>query len=247
MKEVVLRNRAAFEDILAHYEISDHGKKVLHDVRYVVLLAVTAGGRNTIIRQLLKSGKYKQVISDTTRPPKLRDGKMEEHGVNYYFREEEDLLQELKDGEFLEAELIHNQQVSGTSIRELEAIAESGKIGINEIDFGGTKNLLEAKPDTDAFAIFPPSYDEWQSRFKNREKITDREYMNRLNTALKIIKTVRADERIKVVINDDYVGAAQMIDSIIDGHVETAHEHEAVELMLHNYEENIKAELKRVI
>jgi guanylate kinase len=243
-KDIILENREEFKAVLEGYEISKHGKEIIHDVRYVVLLGVAAGGRNTIIDQLVRGGKFVQLVSDTTRPPKLRDGKMEQEGVNYYFRDEEEFLKELKAGEFLEAELIHDQQVSGTSIRELKRIYDSGKIGINETEFGGGQNLLKAKPDSDVFAIFPPSYDEWQRRFQSREDISSTEFINRMNTALKIIALCKREDRIHVIINDDFIAAASSIDDIIHGHKETAHEKHAIDALLNSFEQNISKALE---
>src|SRR4051812_6100284 len=112
----VLHQREVFEEILKHYQVSDHAKQVLSGTPFVVLSSVAGGGRNTIIQYLVEQYDYGFIVSDTTRPPKVRDGKMEQHGVNYYFRNEDELLVDLRNGEFVEAELIHNQQVSGTSI-----------------------------------------------------------------------------------------------------------------------------------
>ena len=120
MAEVILRNKNAFAEILADYQVSEHAMKILSQIDFVGLIGPAAGGRNTIINYLVKYKNYRFIVSDTTRPRKLRDGKMEVEGVNYYFRTEEDVLRDLRNGEFLEAEIIHNQLVSGTSIRQLE-------------------------------------------------------------------------------------------------------------------------------
>lgn len=71
------------------------------------------------------------------------------------------LLRELQNGEFIEAEIIHNQQVSGTSIREVERISALGKVPISDYEFGGTNAVADAKPDAAIIGLLPPSYDEW--------------------------------------------------------------------------------------
>ncbi len=246
MKEVILRNRDAFVDALEQYTISDRSKKILHNVEYVVLIGPAAAGRNTIIDELKKTGNYHQVVSDTTRPPKLRDGNMEQHGVNYFFRSEEELLTDLKNGEFLEAELIHNQQVSGTSIRELEASINEGKIAINEVEFGGAKNVIRAKPDSNVFAVFPPSFDEWFSRFAAREEITKQELANRLRTLQQVIATVKEDKRIRVVINDSYVHAAELLDSYMNGAKQSDDDKHSIQELLTGYVHKTKQMLNKL-
>lgn len=215
MSEIVLKNKDNFKTILSDYKISEHALKVLHSVEYVVLIGPAGAGRNTIINELVSEYGFHFVISDTTRPPKLRDGKMEQDGVNYFFRSEEGMLEDLENGEFLEAELIHNQQVSGTSIRELMKAAESNSVAINEIEFGGAKNILKAKPDTLVIAVLPPSFEEWQTRFSAREIISATELKNRMNTALKVIETIKNEKLVQIVVNDNYKIAAERINNLV--------------------------------
>ena len=216
MEIVKLKYKDKFIETLKTYIVSEHAKKVLNNTDYVILVGPAASGRNTIINQLTRKYNFKFVVSDTTRPPKIRDGKKEVHGENYYFRDELSFLKDLENGEFLEAELIHDQQVSGTSIRELEKIQNEGLVGINEVEFGGAKNVLKAKPGTLVFAVLPSSYKVWQERFTKREKISKNEYMNRIRTANEVIKFIESDRRIKVVINHDYHEAAMIINAIVN-------------------------------
>ena len=241
MKEIVLENKQAFIDILGDYKVSTHASKVLHDVDYVVLIGPAAAGRNTIIDQLVSTHDFRQIISDTTRPPKFRDGKMEQDGVNYFFRSEMGMLEDLREGEFLEAELIHDQQVSGTSIRELEKAVAAGKPAINETEYGGAKNVLEAKPDTKLIAIFPPSFDVWRQRFESRETISDIEFINRVNTARQVIQLVRNEPRIRVIINHEYHKAAIEINDYVQGKPQSQEDRSDVGQVLDDFEKNFDA------
>ncbi len=238
MEEIILKQKQAFVDALSDYHVSSHAHKVLHDVDYVVLIGPAAGGRNTIINQLVAEHDFQQIISDTTRPPKFRDGKMEKHGVNYFFRTEEGMLEDLRAGEFLEAELIHDQQVSGTSIRELEKAASAGKPAVNEVEFGGALNVLAAKPDTKVIAILPPSFKEWRQRFEGREKISKTEFLNRIRTAQKVISLIRSEPKVRVVINHDFVEAALEIANYVSGKEQSSDQRSEVGSVLDDYEEN---------
>jgi guanylate kinase len=213
-KPVSLSLRADFESILSSYRISEHAHQVLRETKLVLLVGLAGGGRNTLINKLVHTGKYHFLVSDTTRPPKLRDGKMEENGVQYFFRSEEDILADLKAGEFVEAEVIHGQQVSGISVRELVKANKAGKIVINEVEIGGAQNVLKLKPDTVVIFVLPPDFDTWQHRFLSRETISDTEYKNRLITAERNIEVGLSSPNFSFVINDNLEEASEVIDNI---------------------------------
>ena len=69
---------------------------------------------------------------------------MEQNGVEYYFVSESEFMDGLKRGEYLEAEVIHNQQISGISLKELRRVKEAGKIGVNEVGRLGAQNIQQA-------------------------------------------------------------------------------------------------------
>jgi guanylate kinase len=201
-----------FRKILSNYVPAHEAINTLGSIELVILLGVSGSGRNTIIDLLVETGRYHFILSDTTRPPKVRDGRLEQDGVQYHFRTEEEVLQDLKDGKYLEAEVIHNQQVSGISICELEKARNSGKIPINEVDIAGTVNILKSKPDTKMFFVVPPSYDEWIRRLNIREDMSHQELSNRMATAVRALETGLSGDHFKFVINDFPNAVAQMID-----------------------------------
>ncbi len=215
--EVILRNKEKFRNVLKNYQPSPESIAFLKDMELVILLGVTAAGRNTLIDELVRRGTYTFILSDTTRPPKLRNGVMEQDGIQYNFRSEEDVLADLEAGKFLEAELIHDQQVSGISIRELERAEASGKIAIDEVDILGTVNIRKVKPDTKFIFILPPSFEEWQHRWMAREEITSQEVKNRMQTAERVLEQALDGEKFSFVINDDVRAAADKLDQIVHG------------------------------
>lgn len=198
-----LEYKAAFEEALADYRVSERGKQVLKNTPFVALSGIAGGGRNTVIRALVEKYNFIFAVSDTTRQPKLRDGRLEENGVDYYFRSEQEILQDIQKGEYVEAEVIHNQQVSGTSIREIERTIATGKIPINDFEYKGIKNVLLAKPDATIIGLVPPSYEEWLRRLNNREVIQEQEFLNRLVTAEKVLENMLAHPYFKLVVNNN--------------------------------------------
>jgi guanylate kinase len=213
---VVLHNKDAFQKILANYQVSEHAKGLLKNINMVGMGGLAGGGRNTVINYLVNNANYHFIVSDTTRPPKLRNGAMEVDGVSYHFRREEDMLHEIQAGEFLEAEIIHNQQVSGVSIRELVNAHETGKIPIHDFEFGGLENIHTAKPDAHIIGLLPPSYDEWIRRFKEREEISEQELLNRLRTAKEVLTRMLEKPYFKLVINDSIEQCATDVRKIVE-------------------------------
>lgn len=217
LQHPTLKNRQAFEEVLNGYHVSDESRAILAGTPIVILSGVAGGGRNTVINYLVDKYDYNFIVSDTTRPPKLRNGVMEQDGVNYYFRDEDEFLADLKNGKFIEAEIIHNQQVSGMSIREVERIIATNKIPINECEFGGANAVAQAKPDAVIIGLLPPSYDEWMHRLTSREAISPQELHNRLVTAKKVLENMLSQPYFRFAINDSVDRCAQVIDRTVHG------------------------------
>lgn len=192
-----------FKDTLESYRVSEASKEKLEGLELVLLLGPTSAGRNTVAAELLKTGEYYYIVSDTTREKRVNNGVPEQDGVEYWFRSEEEVLADLQSGKYLEAELIHEQQVSGISIRELLVARNMGKIAITDIDLEGTRSAMQAKPDTVAILLVPPSFSEWQRRIKERGNMSEVEYRRRMDTALKIFQAALKEEEFLYVINDD--------------------------------------------
>lgn len=207
-----LKHADEFRAILKNYQPDISAKQLLAQTELVIMLGISGSGRNTIINHLVELGHYRFIVSDTTRKPKLRDGKMEVDGVNYNFRSEDEVLAALKNGRFLEAELIHNMQVSGINISELEKAIASDLIPINEVDVEGTKNIRAVKPDTKFFFVVPPSYEEWISRLNGREVMDELEFTNRCRTAIEVLKEGLAQPDFRFIVNYSSLHSATEVD-----------------------------------
>jgi len=212
-----LRLIAQFENALRDYHYSDTAKQILADTRLVLLVGATASGRNTAIRELVKTDRYHFIISDTTRQPRENNGVLEQNGVEYFFRTEEEMLAEILSGEFLEAEVIHGRQVSGISMRELEKANKEHKIAITDVDIGGIQNVMTLKPDAVPILMLPPSFDIWQQRIVGRGAMAPEVYKSRLETALRIFEAAQNDTVLHFVVNEDVVVAARLIDDLANG------------------------------
>jgi guanylate kinase len=203
-----------FTSLLDGYQPSVESLRILSQTKLVLLVAPTSSGRNTLIRQILKSGDYYNIISDTTRSPRVNDGVLEQDGVEYWFRDETDMLRDIRAGKYLEAAVIHQQQVSGISIRELEKAKLEEKIAITDAEIVGVANVISYKPDTIAVFVLPPSFEEWQRRIKHRGKMSPEEYKRRMTSAEVEYSAALACDYYKFVINDSIDNAVSSINQI---------------------------------
>jgi guanylate kinase len=212
-----LKHHQEFEDILNNYQVSERAKRALQDLQLVLLTAATSSGKSTIIRHQVQTGRYYFIVSDTTRPSRKNNGIMEQNGREYWFRTEEEMLTDLKSGEFLEAEILHSQQVSGISIRELEKAQKQGKIAINDVDPKGVHNIVKVKPDTIVIMLLPPSFKEWQRRLASRGHMDLDEQKRRFKTALRVFKEGLEDDNYNFVISENVQQTGAIIDAIVAG------------------------------
>lgn len=222
-----LKHLKEFQKILSSYQISDTGKALLNQVTFVPLVGVASSGRNTIIRELAKTGRYHYIVSDTTRPKRINDGVIEQDGVEYWFRAEEAVLSDLRAGKYLEAAIIHNQQVSGISLRELQRAAEAGQIATSDMEVQGVDNIMKTGAPVVPIFILPPSYDEWQRRLLARGHMSDAELNNRKNSARQELAFALEHDYYHFVVNDDLATSVYVVDKIASGHESARHAAEA--------------------
>jgi len=204
-----------FREVLSHYQLSEKAKETLQGIRFALLVGPSSSGKNTIINELVKSGDYHCVVSDTTRLPRVNNGILEENGREYWFRSESDLLADLKAGAFLEAAIIHNQQVSGISIRELTSVATDHKIAINEIEVVGADHIHRLVPSAQFVFVVPPSFDEWITRMNARGELPADETKRRLESAVTELQVALKRDYYVFVVNDTFVQTTKRVDAII--------------------------------
>lgn len=209
-----LTRRQAFEAALKYYRPSPQTIEILHQTPLVLMTAPTATGRNTIINELIKTGYYSFLISDTTRPPRKNDGVWEQNGVEYFFRSENEMLAELQAGNYVEAELIHSQQISGINAREIARAKQNGKIAITDTDIIGALTIAKLKPDVTNIILLPPSFGTWLARIRKRSDFTPAELHRRMRQAIKVLSLALESNHFIFVINDDLSAAVTAVDEV---------------------------------
>ena len=216
-KENGLKHLAEFQKILKSYKPSTTNLEVLNQIPLLLLVGPTAAGRNTLINLLLETGRYHFVVSDTTRRPRENNGVMEKNGREYWFRTEEDFLHGLKDGAYLEAAVIHGQQVSGVSMAELTAAASVDKIPLHELEVVGAASIHRYKPDSLIIFMLPPDFETWMKRLRGRGSMPEAEFKRRLVSAQAEIATALQADFYQFVVNHEIHETAVRVDELARG------------------------------
>jgi guanylate kinase len=234
-----LKHLDDFNRILRSYKPSLDILDILQDTTFIVLAAPTAAGRNTIIKNLIMTGKYHYVISDTTRRPRINNGVPERSGEEYWFKSEEEFLQGLKNGAYVEAAVIHNQQVSGISLDEIRRGKESGRILITDIDIHGCDTIKSYSDTTVPVFILPPQFDEWMRRLDGRGVMEPAEKHRRLTSAAEEIQLALDRAYFKFIINWDL----RVTTEELHEHIQTLSFGEAEQTAAHSHAEQLLVDL----
>ncbi|XVE61160.1 hypothetical protein DITRI_Ditri06bG0017500 [Diplodiscus trichospermus] len=162
-------------------EVVAWSKGARGDVEKPVVISGPSGvGKGTLINMLMKEfpSMFGFSVSHTTRAPRG----MEKNGVHYHFTERSVMEKEIRDGKFLEFASVHGN-LYGTSIEAVEAVADSGKRCILDIDIQGAKSVRASSLDAIFIFICPPSMRELEERLRSRRTETEEQIIKRLRNA----------------------------------------------------------------
>jgi guanylate kinase len=135
--------------------------------KLIIFSAPSGAGKTTIVKHLVKTGKFNLEFSVSACSRNQRPG--EEHGKDYYFLTKEDFQDKITNGDFLEWQEVYKDNYYGTLRSEVDRIWGKGKNIIFDVDVEGGLNLKKEFGD-DAFAVFvmPPSINHLEERLKTR-------------------------------------------------------------------------------
>lgn len=157
----------------------------------IVISGPAGSGKGTVNAKLLESEEYAYSVSATTRAP--RAGEVD--GVNYHFISTWEFERRIRDGEMLEY-TNYCGNYYGTPLKEAEAVLESGKNLILEIEVEGALNVKRLYPEAVLIMLLPPSFAVQEARLRGRGTETEEKILARLS---------RTREELPEIYHYDYV------------------------------------------
>lgn len=174
-----------------------------------IISAPSGSGKTTLIDLLLSENPSLLFsISHTTRPP--RPG--ERDGVEYFFVNEKQFEQMIREDRFLEWAEVHGH-FYGTSREMLNQAEQDNRDLILDIDVQGAALVRQKMPEAISIFILSPSYSALKTRLLSRQKDSQEVMLKRLENARKEI--LRYSEFDYIIINDNLQSASKSLSSII--------------------------------
>jgi guanylate kinase len=202
---------------LANYEPTDETKKLIRETPILLLVGPTGAGKDSVKDKLLESGKFHHIISHTTRQPRINHGVVEEDGKDYHFISKNEAVKLLENHEMIEAKM-YSGNVYGTSVAEIQAAKDEGKIAMTDIEVQGVAEYKELDPNVMAVFLLPPDFTTWQERLQRRygDVVDAADYRLRLETALNELEQLLSTNHYVAVINDMLDETVRHIETIIN-------------------------------
>lgn len=176
----------------------------------IVVSGPSGAGKDTVCNKVVEDMKDTKIsISMTSREPR---GK-EKYGVEYYFVTKEEFEEKIKNDEFLEYAVVHNNQYYGTPKAKIEEDISKGKNIILVIDIQGALKIKEILPEALFIFIMPPSMEELKDRLIKRGTESKKKILERFKTAYNEINEFAKYNY--VVVNDRVDKAVNKVKSII--------------------------------
>ena len=140
-------------------------KNLNHEPLLIVVSSPSGAGKTSVCKKILENNNSIQIsISATTRKPRQN----EVDGIDYNFISREDFQNKILNNQFLEyAEVFDN--LYGSLIKDVKKITKSNKDVLFDIDWQGTQQLYQSKPNNlVSIFILPPSKNEIENRLRQR-------------------------------------------------------------------------------
>lgn len=176
---------------------------------FVIISSPSGGGKDTVIRALLKKiPRSAKLVTTTTRSPRPED----KEGVSYYFVDKTDFENKIKNGDLMEY-ATYADNYYGVEKSELENKLKNFDLVFSNVDVQGRRNYTQAGIKNLSIFLMPDNLENLKKRILNRGGVNETELALRLKTAQKEIaaageyqfqvinKVGHLDETIEKVVN----------------------------------------------
>lgn len=177
--------------------------------RLFIVSGPSGAGKSSLCAALLKSRPDLQLaISCTTRKP--RPGEVD--GREYHFLSESSFISQCESGAFLEWANVHGNMY-GTRQSDVEAMMQSGRDVLLEIDWQGAAQVAAKMPAAIRLFILPPSLQELRSRLTGRGQ-DDLDVVERRVAAAEA-EMAHAGEAHYQIVNDNFDDSLQRLQDLM--------------------------------
>lgn len=228
--------------LIKSYVPSQKTVELLRSKKLIIFAGITSAGKNTIMNELIKTGKYYDVVTSTTRPPRENDGVMEVDGVDYYFLSTEEAIEKIKRGEYVEVANVHGR-VNGILAQAFNTEGNEGKTPVIDIDVQGVDYVKSLSENAIAIFVVPPSFTEWVKRMRNRYPSDEAFYEawpERRNSAIMELEMALSKPYYHFIVNENITEAVHSAQVI----AEKADEFNQIDRSYHVWAEQILENLK---
>ncbi len=153
----------------------------IKDGTMIILSSPSGAGKTTLVKLLAETKNFQISISHTTRKPRQN----ETSGKDYFFTNEKDFKDLIRNGEFLEHAKVFNN-FYGSTLKPIKGNLDKGQNVIFDIDWQGAKQIKNKrlKYKLITFFVLPPSKEVLFNRLSNRDmkdKVIVEERMKEFN------------------------------------------------------------------
>lgn len=196
---------------LGTYQPSSEAIERIGKVSLILVTGPAGVGKNTV----MAASSLPRVISDTTREPRINNGKPEEHGVEYYFRGNDlrSVLEDVEYGNFVQVEL-------GANKRTFYGTKQSSYPGQGPAIIDVLTPAVPKMQQLPFERVVPTQivvpYQQWLQRLNTRGKLSFEDYKARIEEAETSIKDA-LDGKYDLIVNTELAKAAEMLLRVANG------------------------------
>ena len=158
--------------------------------KLIIIVGPSGSGKSSVMHGLMEAHpEYTYPLSATTRP--MREG--EKDGDIYHFYTKEQFEEGIKNGDFLEYAIVHQDNYYGLLKAPVMESLEKGETIVREVDIQGFDSIKEVVPKENLVTIFitVPNKNELIERIVNRAKISKDELEKRKESMYKEFNRAR--------------------------------------------------------
>lgn len=180
--------------------------------KLIIIAAPSGAGKTSVTRHLLQTmpDQLAFSISAATRQPRNN----ERNNIDYYFITADDFQQKIREGAFIEWEMVYEGKYYGTLRSELDRIWHLGKSPLLDVDVKGGINIQQQfRGSSLSLFIEPPSIGELRNRLEARGTETPESLEARLNKAAYELSFKHHFDRI--ILNDKLENACKQAEKAV--------------------------------